>query len=116
MSVNPRSFLSTPPAWLPRWLNIAVGMGAENLYAGNGYHWQADKNCTGPDCVVFEADPAVSPRIRQFFLSLDVDLARLGVRDRFLRSLLGAVSIFKFPAPELEVNSRGQWRFYPVWF
>lgn len=115
-SVNPRAFWRQAPRWLPAWLNIAAGMGADNLFAGYGYSWQADKSCTGPDCVRYAVDPLEYPRTRQFFLSFDVDLTRLPVRSRFLRTLLGAVNILKFPAPALEFNSRGRWRFHPVYF
>ncbi len=115
-SVNPRSLLPERAAWLPRWLNIAVGMGADNLFAGYGYEWQADKDCSGPDCVRYRVDAGAYPRTRQFFLSPDVDLTRLGVRNRFLRTLLSAANILKFPAPALEINSRGRMRFHPVYF
>lgn len=115
-SVNPRAFLPERAAWWPRWLNLAAGLGADNLYAGTGYTWQADKQCAGPDCVRYALDPAVYPRTRQFFLSLDVDVARLGIRSRFWRTLLGTVSLFKFPAPALEVTSRGKLRFHPFFF
>lgn len=115
-SVNPRSFLGDRAAWWPRWLNVAAGMGADNLFAGFGYEWQADKNCSGPDCLTYRISPEDYPRTRQFFLSLDVDLTRLPVRNRFLRTLLGAVNILKFPAPALEWNSRGRIIFHPVYF
>ncbi|MCC6460553.1 MAG: DUF2279 domain-containing protein [Saprospiraceae bacterium] len=115
-SVNPAAFLPGRAPWLPRWLNLAVGMGADNLFAGFGYDWQADKDCRGPDCVRYRVDAGQYPRTRQFFLSLDVDLSRLPVRNRFLRSLLGAVNIIKFPAPALELNSRGRLRLHPLYF
>ena len=115
-SVNPRSFMSERAGWLPPWLNIAVGMGADNLFAGYGYEWQADKNCNGPDCVGYQIDPQDYPRTRQFFLSLDVDLTRLGIKNRFLRTVLGAVNILKFPAPALEMTNRGKFSFHPIYF
>ncbi len=116
VSVNPAAFLPERPAWLPPWLNLAVGMGADNLFAGQGYAWQADKNCVGPGCLTYRLDPEQYPRTRQFFLSADIDFTRLGVKNRFLRSLLGVVNILKFPAPALEMTSRGRLRFHPVYF
>jgi len=115
-SFNPRAVLGDRPPWLPKWLNIAVGMGADNLFAGYGYSWQADKNCSGPDCLTYSVDPRAYPRTRQFFLSLDVDFTRLGIRNRFLRTVLSAANIFKFPAPALEWNSRGTLRLHPFYF
>ena len=115
-SVNPRAFLGERAPWLPRWLNIAAGMGADNLFAGFGYDWPADKNCTGPDCLTYRISPEAYPRTRQFFLSLDVDLTRIPVRSRFLRSLFDVVNILKFPAPTLEWNNRGKVIFHPIYF
>jgi len=116
LSVNPASFMPERPAWLPPWLNLAAGFGAGNLFAGSGYEWQADKSCTGPDCVRYRLDPTAFPRSRRYFLSLDVDFSRLDVKNRFLKSVLGVVNILKFPAPALEFNSRGKFRFHPLYF
>lgn len=116
LSLNPRSFFPGRAAWLPRWLNLAVGMGADNLFAGRGYAWQGNLNCTGPDCDVYQLDPAAYPRTRQFYLSFDADLTRLGLRNRFLRLLAGALNIIKIPAPALELTDRGKLRFHPLYF
>lgn len=115
-SVNPRSFCPDGKGWWPRWLNVAAGLGADNLFAGFGYEWQRDKDCRGPECVTYRLDPAQYPRTRQYFLSLDFDLERVPVKNRLLRSLLSAANIFKIPAPALELNSRGGLRFHPLYF
>lgn len=116
VSVNPRSFLSERGAWLPRWLNVAVGMGADNLFVGQGYEWKANLDCNGPDCDTYRLDPDRYPRTRQFYLSFDIDLTRIPVRNRFLRMLAGAVNIIKVPAPALEFTDRGAVRFHPLFF
>lgn len=100
--------------WFPRWLNVAVGMGADNIFEGFGYGWDAEKDCE--NCPRFELDPAKYPRTRQFFFSLDIDPTRLKVKNRFLRTVLSAASIFKFPAPTLEFDSRGRLFFHPIYF
>ncbi|MCS7035451.1 MAG: DUF2279 domain-containing protein [Saprospiraceae bacterium] len=116
-SANPRAFLPEDRAtWLPRWLNIAVGMGAQNLYTAQGYEWKGNLNCSGPYCDHYRADPQQYPRTRQFYLSLDVDLTRLPIRNRFLRTLAYAVNIVKIPAPALEWTNRGGVRFHPIYF
>jgi hypothetical protein len=117
-SVNPRSFARGDDngGWWPRWLNVAAGLGADNLFEGFGYTWQQEKDCAGPDCITFAVDRARFPRTRQVFLSLDVDLTRLPVKNRLLRTLFAAVNIFKVPAPALEWNSARGLRFYPAYF
>jgi hypothetical protein len=116
LSMNPRSFFPKRATWLPRWFNVAVGMGAENLFVGQGYEWKNNLNCDGPDCDVYRLDPAVYPRTRQFYLSFDIDLTRLGFQNRFLRLLAGALNIVKIPAPALELTNRGGVRFHAVHF
>jgi hypothetical protein len=109
-TVNPRSF--APDArWLPRWLNVAVGKGADNMFAGFGYAWRGDKNCTGPDCPIYVVDPVLFPRTRQYYLSLDVDLTRIPVKNRTLRTVLAAFNVFKVPAPTLEWSRQRGMRF-----
>ena len=115
-SVNPRSFSRNEDGWWPEWLNVAAGMGADNLFAGFGYEWQEDKNCQGGDCITYRLDPERYPRKRQFFLSLDVDLTRVHTKSRLLNTLLYAANIIKIPAPALELNSRGDLRFHPLYF
>jgi len=115
-SVNPRAFFPERATWLPRWLNVAVGMGADNIFVGEGYEWKGNRNCQGPDCDIYRLDPARYPRTRQFYLSLDIDLTRLGIRNRFLRTLAGAINIIKIPAPTLEFTDRGAVRFHPLFF
>jgi len=115
-SINPASFCEQRPDWLPAWLNVAVGMGANNMYAGVGYEWQLDKNCQGFDCAAYRVDPLQYPRSRQWLLSLDVDLSRLPVRNKTLRTLLSAINTFKIPAPTLEWDGRGYWKMHPVYF
>lgn len=115
-SVNPRSFMSKGGSWCPRWLNLAFGMGADNLFAGSGYEWQSDKNCIGSDCLRYRLDPEAFPRTRQFFISPDIDLTRIKVKSRFLKALLYTANIFKFPAPALEWTNRGAIRWHWIYF
>ena len=115
-SVNPRSFLGEKASWCPKWLNLALGMGADNIFEGFGYRWQQDKSCTSSDCITYQIDSQRFPRTRQFFLSPDVDLTRIPVKSRFLKALLYTANIFKFPAPTLELNNRGNVRWHWGYF
>ncbi len=117
VSANPHSFVGkNRAAWLPQWLNIAVGIGAQNLYTAKGYEWKGNRNCQGPYCDHYRLDPQRYPRIRQFFLSLDVDLTRLPTRNRLVRILAYVFNIVKIPAPTLEFTDRGMVRFHPFFF
>ena len=55
-------------------------------------------------------------RIRQFYLSMDVDLTRIPTRSKTLKILLTVVSFIKIPFPALEYNSHGKILFHPLYF
>jgi Predicted periplasmic lipoprotein (DUF2279) len=96
LSANPRSFMKNSN--FPSWLNIAVGHSAENVFGAYG-------------------NPAGFPsRYRQYFLSFDIDLSKIKTKNRFLRSVLGALNFIKIPSPTLELNSQGKFKFYPIMF
>ena len=81
----------------PKWLNLAVGYGAEGMTGavfnppyvdGNG--WQIN----------FE-------RYRQFYLSFDVDLTRIKTKSKLLNTVFYSIGFLKIPAPSLEFNKNG---------
>jgi hypothetical protein len=55
----------------------------------------------------FTLDPETYPRYRQWYLSPDVDLSRIKIRSRFLKTIVCMANIFKFPAPALVINGHG---------
>ncbi len=98
------------PQWLPRWLNLAVGYGAENMFGGFENTWEGENETT------YTLDEKAFPRYRQIYFSFDVDLRRIPTRKRGLRLLLGALNWIKIPSPTLEVNTNGGVRFHPVYW
>jgi hypothetical protein len=44
-----------------------------------------------------------------------VDLRRIPTRSVLLRRVFYALSIFHLPAPALELNGRGQWRWHALY-
>jgi hypothetical protein len=44
-------------------------------------------------------------RARQFYLSLDVDLSKIPVKSRFLKSALKVVNLVKIPFPGIEYHT-----------
>lgn len=99
MSFNIKSFLNESSRF-PKWLNIAVGYGAHNLYGGFKNEWVVDENTYTLDAVVY-------PRYRQWYFSPDVDLTRIPIRSKFLKTIVCMANIFKFPAPALVINGHG---------
>jgi hypothetical protein len=89
----------------PRWLNLAVGYGAQNLFGGFENRW-----CDDPLVPVESCEPSMVidhtgiPRYRQWYLSPDINFTKLQVRSATLRLLLNVVNIIKVPAPTVEFN------------
>jgi uncharacterized protein YfiM (DUF2279 family) len=101
LSANISSFLKDDSKF-PKWLNIAVGFGAENLYGAERNRWTDER---GFD---FEADPERYPRYAQFFIAPDIDFTRIPTKKPAVKILLHALNIIKLPAPSLEINTLGK--------
>jgi len=91
-----------------KWLNIAIGFGAGNMYGGFENRW------TSPGGR--QIDRTDIPRYRKFFISLDADLSKIKVNSRAGRMALGILNILKLPAPAIEFNTLGQVVFHPIHF
>jgi len=105
LSVNVGSFMKNHPKF-PKWLNLAVGYGADGMTGAN---------------VNIEADKAgnLNPkfnRSRQFYLSLDLDLHRIKTKKVWLNTLLQTVGFIKIPFPTLEYNTYRGFDFHPLMF
>jgi hypothetical protein len=106
LSVNPSSFIKREHKF-PKWLNIAVGMGGENMYGGFRNEWpKKDPK--------FFLSPIDFPRYRQFYLSLDVDLSRIKTKSRLINMLARTFNFVKIPAPAIEFTSLGKVKFHPL--
>lgn len=101
LSVNPKSFLYE--SHLPSWLNIAFGLGSQNMYGGFNNTWTNEDG-------TFQWS---QNRYQQYYLSLDVDLTKIQTNSPFLKSLLRILNIVKIPFPAIEYNSKqgfvGHW-------
>ncbi len=84
---------------IPRWLNLAVGYGANGMYGefeNLAFH-----------------DGAALPkaaRYRQFLFSLDVDWTQIETDSRLLGVVLKGLTFLKLPFPAVEFNSMEQWK------
>jgi hypothetical protein len=83
----------------PKWLNVSVGYGAENMVFARDHQNRS---------VGFEP-------YRQFYVSLDLDLTAIQTRSKTLKTLLFFANIIKIPAPTIGFSSHGT-RVYPFYF
>jgi len=103
LSTNISSFLPDDNRF-PKWLNVAVGYGAEGMLGGFGNPSEID----GVNLPQFD-------RYNQYYLSLDIDLTRIPVKNQFLKTLFNTISFIKFPFPTLEFSKHGV-GFNPLYF
>lgn len=98
LSGNIYSFLPKESKF-PKWLNIAVGYGAENMI----YAQKQDNINAGYDTY------------RQWYLSLDIDMTKIKTNNSFLKKLFYTINMVKIPAPALELNKYGL-KFHAIYF
>lgn len=106
-STNLKSFL--PNSNLPRWLNVAVGYGADGMFGGEE---NIARDSYGN--IIFNRTDV--KRYRQFYLAPDVDLSKIKTKSKILHSAFSLLNVLKFPAPSLEYNSKGQLKFHFMHF
>jgi hypothetical protein len=106
LSVNLWSFRKD--SHLPKWLNVAVGYGAQGMLGGTDNTWT--------DAHGIERDYSHIPRLRRFYISPDVDFTKIPTRKKGVKVLLQVLNMVKFPAPALEINSAGTAKLHVLWF
>lgn len=104
LSANLHDFNKQVP--VPKWLNIAVGYGADNMFGGYGNSWPTANGSIYRDDIV---------RFPQWYFSLDVDFEKIPTHKKWVKSLFFVLNAIKFPAPTLILSHgkwNGQWLYY----
>ena len=104
MSVNIHSFLKEESKF-PRWLNVALGYGADGMTGGE----------TNPILVDGNIIPQFQ-RQRQYYLSLDVDLTKIPTKSKVLKAVFQTFGFLKIPFPTLEYNDGLGMRYHLLYF
>jgi len=91
LSANLHSFFKESK--IPKWLNVAVGYGAEGMLTGT----------KDVDNQVLTSNE----RYRQYYLSFDLNLSKISTNSKLLRSIFDVFNVIKIPFPALEFNKKG---------
>ncbi|ULQ57559.1 YfiM family protein [Flavihumibacter rivuli] len=103
LSANLRSFF--PQAqYLPKWLNLSLGYSSDLMLGGTENKWEDEEGNT--------VDRTDIPRVRRYYLSVDLDLTRINTRSSFLRTIFYALNAVKIPAPALEYSPKEGFRLH----
>lgn len=100
LSANVHSFFKGSN--FPKWLNVAIGYGGDGMLSG--------ENETVNNSMISQN------RIRQFYLSLDVDLSRIKTNSRFLRTIFDVFNVIKVPFPALEFTDKNGIKLHGIYF
>ena len=94
------------PNWKgPGWLDLALGLGAQNMYGGFGNAWEHNN-------IPVYLDRSQYVRGKQFVLALDYDLSSIDTKSAFLKTILDGLNLLKWPSPAIEYSTEGQWTFH----
>lgn len=93
---NVKELLLDSDSDFPEWLTIDLGYGAKGMVAPQ--------------------PTADFDRVRQFYLAPGVDLAKLPVKNRYLKAVLRAFSFIKLPTPALEYNVSDKFVWHWLYF
>ncbi len=101
LSANMHSFFKQSK--IPKWLNFAVGYGAEGMI-------------TGQDELVNTVFFPEKERIRQFYLSFDADLTKIKTKSHVLKTIFAVFNTIKIPTPTIEISSSQGIKFHYLYF
>jgi hypothetical protein len=90
---------------IPPWLNIAVGYSAGGMF-GEFENIESYKGVEIPE----------TQRYRQFLFSLDIDFSKIPTQNPVLKKVFNSLFALKMPFPALEINTKGQVIFHPLYF
>jgi hypothetical protein len=88
---------------IPKWLNLALGYGAEGMVSGN------NENTTIVSGVNIQ-------KTRQFYLSLDVDLTKIETKSHLLKTFFSVFNTLKIPAPTVEYAPGESFKGHIIYF
>ena len=101
LSMNMHSFFKQSK--IPKWLNLAVGYGADGMIKGND------------ETLIDSSYPDIK-RLRLYYLSLDVDLTKIKTKSHLLKTLFSIFNSIKVPAPTIEFAQDKQLKVYFIYF
>ena len=107
LSFNPFHFNANSQSRFPKWLDLSVGYGVDDIYGGYENIWTLQET---------EFDFSQIERKRQLFLSLDIDWTKIKTQSKLVNVLLKGLNIFKFPAPALQLNNSKNLKFHWIYF
>jgi len=105
LSADVRSFF--PESRFPKFLGLALGFSAQNMFGGYDNTWDEFNNR-------FVIDDNLFPRSSQIILALDYNLLAVKHSTQFGTALFKILNVFKFPAPAVSYDTSEGFKFHLV--
>ena len=90
---------------IPDWVNFAIG------YSAGGMFGEFENETQYGGVIIPE-----TKRFRQFLFSFDIDFTKIPVRNKSLKKLFNYMFMIKVPFPAVEINTKAQIKFYPLYY
>lgn len=101
LSFSPFNFVKSDKK-LPKWLALSLGYGASGMIRSKESSITYYSTTTPQVEYYFEAE-----RIRNFYVSLDLDLTKIKTKSKFLKTVFTCLNTVKIPAPAILLNKNG---------
>lgn len=102
LSINPHSFFKKSK--IPKWLNIAVGYGADGMIGGDENPVMDENGSAYPSFT----------RMSSTYLSFDIDWTKIPTKKKWLKTTFDVLNMIKVPLPTISFSNNGQVKGY--WF
>jgi hypothetical protein len=96
LSFNLKSL--TKIKWMPAWLNVAAGYGADGMLGGE----------SNDPIIAIDNSPVM--RKREYYFSLDADLTKIRTQHQWLKVVFAALNTIKVPFPAISYDKENKWR------
>jgi len=90
---------------IPEWVNFAIG------YSAGGMFGEFENKTQYMGVAI-----PVTKRYRQFLFSFDIDFCKIPARNKNLKRLFSSMFMIKVPFPTIEINTKGQLKFHPLYY
>ncbi len=115
LNASPGSFIKKPKSKFPKWISVSFGYSGTGMLGGYNNIWCKNQDSKVEDCPPeMIVDRSDIPRVRQYYLSLDVDFTKIPTQKPALKTFLELINIVKVPFPAVEFRSDGKvrWNWY----
>lgn len=99
LSCNISSFIQKENSKFPKWINLSLGYGVENMVRAS------------PNLSRLEGYNSY----RQYYLSLDVDVSHVKTKKKWIKYVLYPLNLIHIPFPAVEFSKKGV-TFHPIYF